>query len=169
MKDGLSPVNPPRNAVCRSSVNFLRPKSVRWKGSAHLAVVDPRCTASRGPSRDAGVTHRRQGAADDGLCGGDEARQARNGELFAEFQAKGPDDYSQQQNTDALEHGHFAPFALKRPGISSRSGIWPGINFWALGGISSLKASEATSAPVFHALISSVYCGHPVTFLLVMT
>ena len=36
-------------------------------------------TAARGPSRDPGVTHRRQRAADDGLCGGDEARQARNG------------------------------------------------------------------------------------------
>src|SRR6266566_7649087 len=133
--------------MCCSSVKFLRPKFAR-------------CTAPRGPSRDTGVTHRRQGAADDGLCGGDEARQARNRELFAEFQAKGPDDCSQQQNTDALEHGHFAPFALKRPGISSRSGIWPGINFWAFGGISNLKPSEATSVPALHALISRVYCGH---------
>src|SRR6185312_2345337 len=75
-------------------------------------AVSP-CTATRGPSRDAGGTHRRQGTADDCLCGGDEARQARNRELLAEFQAKGPDGYSQQHNTDALEHGHFAPFALK--------------------------------------------------------
>src|SRR5712691_11863814 len=148
---------------------FVAPNSSVGKAAFGLAVVDPRGTAPRGPSRDTGVAHRRQGAADDSLCGGDEARQARNGELFAEFQAKGPDDYSQQENTDALEHGHFAPFALKRPGISSRSGIWPGINFWALGGISSLKASGPTSAPAFHPLISRGYCGHPVTFLLVMT
>src|SRR4029077_7201300 len=63
--------------------------------SARLAV-SPCRTPTRGPSRDAGGTHRRQGAADDCLCGGDEARQARNRELFAEFQAKGPDAYSQQ-------------------------------------------------------------------------
>jgi len=136
--------------------------------SARLAV-SPCCTATRGPSRDACGTHRRQGAADDGLCGGDEARQARNRELFAEFQAKGPDDYRQQDNTDALEHGHFAPFALKRPGTSSRSGTWSAANFLASAGTSNLKPSDATSLPTFHAVISRVYCGHPVTFLLVMT
>src|SRR5580700_3506522 len=132
-------------------------------------AVSPCCTATRGPSRDAGVTHRRQGAADDGLCGGDEARQSRNRELFAEFQANAPDDYSQQHNTNTPEHGHFAPFALKMPGMSSRSGICPGVNFRAPGGISGLKASEATSPPAFHALISRVYSGDPLTFLLVIT
>src|SRR5215470_8864886 len=51
-----------------------------------LAVVNARCTAPRGPARHTGITHRRQGAADDGLCGGDEAVHARNLEPLAEFQ-----------------------------------------------------------------------------------
>ena len=80
----------------RTFVAEIRP----LKRSVRLAVSG---TATRGPSRDAGGTHRRQGAADDCLCGGDEARQAGNRELFAELQAKGPDGYCQQHNTDALD------------------------------------------------------------------
>jgi hypothetical protein len=98
------------------------------ESGVRLAVSSCR-TATRGPSRDAGGTHRRQGAADDGLCGGDEAWQARNRELFADLQAKGPDSYSQQHNTDAPEHDHFAPFGLKTLGMSLKSGICPGVNF----------------------------------------
>jgi hypothetical protein len=125
-----------------------------------------RLVASRGPARDAGLAHRRQGAADDNLCGRDEAVHARDLEPLAEFQAKGADNYRQYTNTDALEHHDFAPLGEKMWGISSRSGIWPGINCLALAGISDLKLSEATSVPAFHPRISMVYCGHPVTFLL---
>ena len=127
-----------------------------------------RLVASRGPSRDAGIAHRRQRPADDSLCGRDEAVHARYLESLAEFQGKDADNYRQYTNTDALEHHDFAPFGEKMWGISSRSGIWPGINCLAPTGISNLKLSEATSVPAFHPQISMVYCGHPVTFLLVM-
>jgi hypothetical protein len=157
-----------KNSICCSFREVFATEIRLLERGARLAVR-PCCAATRGPSRDAGGTHRRQRTADDCLCGRYEARQARNRELFAELQAKGPDGYSQQHNTDALEHGHFAPFALKMLGMSSKSGICPGVNFRAPGGMSSLKASGATSPAAFHALTSRVYCGDPLTFLLVMT
>src|ERR1700738_5148165 len=106
-------------------------------------AVSPCCTATRGSSRDAGVTHRRQGAADDSLCGRDEARQARKRKFLADFQTNGPDNHRQQKNADVFDHGYFAPFALKRLGLSSRSGTWSAVNFLASAGISNLKASDA--------------------------
>jgi len=45
------------------------------------------------PARDAGITHRRQGAADDSLRGGDQAAYPRNFESLAEFEANGADDH----------------------------------------------------------------------------
>ena len=38
-------------------------------GRRDLAVVNARSTATRSPSRDAGIAHRRQGTADDSLGG----------------------------------------------------------------------------------------------------
>src|SRR5271170_2086950 len=64
-----------------------------------LAVVDARPTTSRRPSGDTGITHRRQGAADDSLCGRDEAVHPRNLEALAEFQTNGANNYRQQPNT----------------------------------------------------------------------
>jgi hypothetical protein len=68
----------------------------RLRGRPGLAA------ASRSPARDAGIAHRRQGAADDGLCGRDKAVHARDLEPLAELQAKGVDNYRQQTNTDVL-------------------------------------------------------------------
>ena len=55
------------------------------------------------------------------------------------------------------------------PGNSSLSGNSPGFSLVAPGGTMKLKSSDATSAPVFYALISMLYCGAPVTFVLVTT
>src|SRR5262249_1642165 len=66
-----------------------------------LTVVDAHRTTARGPARDAGITHRRQGTADDSLGGADKAVHARNLESLAEFQTNDVDDYRQQTNKDA--------------------------------------------------------------------
>src|SRR5262249_44429098 len=58
-------------------------------------TVHARCTPSRASARDASNTHRRQRAANNGLCSGDEAVHAWDLESFAEFQADGADDYRQ--------------------------------------------------------------------------
>ena len=49
-----------------------------YRGCSILTVVDAHGTPSRGPARDAGNTHRRQGTTDDSLCGEDEAVHTRN-------------------------------------------------------------------------------------------
>src|SRR5215471_13873750 len=58
-------------------------------------TVHARCTPSRASARDASNTHRRQRAANNGLCSGDEAVHAWDLESFAEFQADCADDYRQ--------------------------------------------------------------------------
>ena len=73
----------------RSAVPGLRGHHVT------LAVVNAHCTAPRRPPGDARDAHRRQGTADDSLCGGDEAVHAWDLETFAEFQANTIDDYRQ--------------------------------------------------------------------------
>jgi hypothetical protein len=87
-----------------------------------LAVVDTCCAASRGSSRDAGITHRRQGAADNSLGARDEAVHSANLKALAEFQANRAKDYRQQADYHALRHDHFPPFAEKIAGISFNSG-----------------------------------------------
>src|SRR5215472_9024160 len=67
-----------------------------------LTVIDAHRATARRPARDAGITHRRQGAADYSLCGGEDAVHARNLESLADFQADGTDDNRQQTNKDAL-------------------------------------------------------------------
>src|SRR5215469_6909209 len=67
-----------------------------------LTVVDAHGTPSRGPARDAGITHRRQGTADDSLGGADKAMHARDLESLADFQTDDTNGYRQQTNTDAL-------------------------------------------------------------------
>ena len=84
-----------------------------YRGCSILTVVDAHGTPSRGPARDAGITHRRQGTADDSLGGADKAVHARDLESLADFQTDGTNDYRQQTNTDALKHDHFAPFRVK--------------------------------------------------------
>jgi len=72
-----------------------RPRAVSstsQPGRPGLAVVDAHCTPSRGPARDAGITHRRQRTADDSFCGGDKAVHTRNLQSLAKFQANTVDD-----------------------------------------------------------------------------
>jgi hypothetical protein len=105
--------------IARSCHHGGQALNLRYPG---LAVVDTCCTASRGSSRDAGVTHRRQGAADNSLCSRDEAVHTANLKALAEFQATHANDYRQQADYDALCHDHFPPFAEKMAGISLNSG-----------------------------------------------
>ena len=93
---------------------------------------------------------------------------AWNCKLLAEFKAKGAYDCSQKKNCDALEHCHISPLIAKMAGSSSKLVSSPGFCFLAPEGICGAKLSGATSVPVFHDLTSMVYCGVPLTFVLVI-
>src|SRR5262249_26797978 len=117
----------------------------------------------------AGDAYRRQGATDNGLSRRDHTTHERNRVSLAEVEAKRAYDGGYQKKSDALVDGHFVPPTLKIRGSSSKLGISFVATFLASVGALNLKLSEATSAPVFHALKSMLYSGHPATFLLVMT
>src|ERR1700740_2686060 len=103
--------------------------------SPFSAVINAHRAAASGPSRDAGITHRRQRAADDRLGAGKDTVHTRDRESLANFEAKCADDCRQQNNTDPLKHCYFAPSGEKIPGMSLRSGIWSGLIFFASVGI----------------------------------
>src|SRR5215831_5592646 len=132
-----------------------------------LTIIDAYGTPPRGPPCDARDTHRREGAANNGLSRGDEAELARSQEAPANVKAHSPEHDHQHSYTNALAHHHFAPPNLRRnmPGNSSLSGRSPGFSLVAPVGTVKPKSSDATSAPVFHARTSMLYCGKPVTFV----
>ena len=109
-------------------------------------------------------------AADDCLCGGDEARQARNRELFAEFQAERDQMVTASNATPMrLRIVHFAPFALKRLGMSSRSGNLPRRQFLSAWRNLQFESIGGDLTPGFPCPDVEGVLGRPLTFLLVMT
>jgi len=145
----------PIGAVC------LMPSGVR---SVRLAVHT--CTTSSGPTGDPRHAHRGQRATDDRLDRGDESAHARRQVWSDNFETTGTDHSAQQESSNPFDHGQCPPFAFlsaKMAGRSSKSRRSPGLTFLAPAGTVAVNRSAATSPPVFHALMSMVYCGVPAT------
>src|SRR5258705_13226646 len=118
----------------------------------------------------AGITHRRQGTANPRLRHGNKSAVDRRFLAPEESTHEACDDRGQYDQFAGRDAHFFAPADV--PGGSSSNSTMTSESRFALvasaGGLNT-NASASATASVFQSLILSVYCGAPVTVLLVIT